>query len=236
MSNTGKPSFDNLPQVKLNTKLPPFKAWVQMAIPTVFDDSLSYAELLYKVINYLNVTNDNLTNNNETIKAFKDFLYGSDGTGKKDGLYHDIVTWFDNLQVDATLEAKVQSIMDKWVTDNTLLNLISPTVVNTTTSATNEWLEENIQPETGYVIDNTLSIANAAGNAKTIGDAFKNAGFTFFEHVYNRAIASNGTGYSAQNANAILYEFIPLIKSTSNKINIYTNKSGNLRYSIVNEH
>ena len=33
-----------------------------------------------------------------------------------------------------------------------------------------DWLEDNIDPETGYVIDNTLSIANAAADAKAVGD------------------------------------------------------------------
>ena len=33
-----------------------------------------------------------------------------------------------------------------------------------------DWLEDNIDPETGYVIDNTLSIANAAADAKKVGD------------------------------------------------------------------
>ena len=32
----------------------PFRYWVQKVLPLVYDDSLSYAELLYKVVAFLN--------------------------------------------------------------------------------------------------------------------------------------------------------------------------------------
>ena len=34
-----------------------------------------------------------------------------------------------------------------------------------------DWLEENVDPETGYVLDSTLALADAAAPAKTVGDA-----------------------------------------------------------------
>ncbi len=36
--------------------------------------------------------------------------------------------------------------------------------------ATAEWLEENVDPETGYVLDSSLTVDNAAANAKAVGD------------------------------------------------------------------
>lgn len=39
-------------------------------------------------------------------------------------------------------------------------------------AATADWLSANVDPETGYVIDNTLTIAGAAADAKTVGDRF----------------------------------------------------------------
>lgn len=36
--------------------------------------------------------------------------------------------------------------------------------------ATAEWLEENVDPETGYVLDSSLTVANAAADAKAVGD------------------------------------------------------------------
>lgn len=38
------------------------------------------------------------------------------------------------------------------------------------TTAVSAWLDENVDPETGYVIDNTLTIAGAAADAKAVGD------------------------------------------------------------------
>lgn len=39
----------------------PFRFWCQMALPTVLDDSLSYYEVLNKVVKNLNVINENMT-------------------------------------------------------------------------------------------------------------------------------------------------------------------------------
>lgn len=32
-----------------------------------------------------------------------------------------------------------------------------------------EWLDENVDPETGYVLDSSLTVANAAADAKAVG-------------------------------------------------------------------
>jgi hypothetical protein len=37
--------------------------------------------------------------------------------------------------------------------------------------AVSEWLEENVDPETGYVLDSSLTVAGAAADAKAAGDA-----------------------------------------------------------------
>ena len=41
-----------------------------------------------------------------------------------------------------------------------------------------DWLEDNVDPETGYVLDSTLSIANAAADAKAVGDRLASDGLT----------------------------------------------------------
>ena len=42
----------------------PFKAWVQQNLPAVYDDSLSYTDLLAKLLSYVN----NLTSNNNALQ------------------------------------------------------------------------------------------------------------------------------------------------------------------------
>ena len=58
--------------------------------------------------------------------------------------------------------------------DSTLLGLIIALVkrisVNTTQTIT-EWLNNHVNPETGYVLDDTLSIEGAAADSKAVGDA-----------------------------------------------------------------
>lgn len=41
-----------------------------------------------------------------------------------------------------------------------------------------DWLEDNVDPETGYVLDSTLTIANAAADAKAVGDRLASDGLT----------------------------------------------------------
>ena len=44
------------PSVEIPAKVDSFRFWCQKVLPLVYDDSLSYYELLCKVVNYLNNT------------------------------------------------------------------------------------------------------------------------------------------------------------------------------------
>ena len=48
------------PVVKIPTKVDSFRFWCQKVLPLVYDDSLSYYELLCKVVDYLNNTIDDV--------------------------------------------------------------------------------------------------------------------------------------------------------------------------------
>ncbi len=52
--------------------LKPFRFWCQKVLPTVYDDSLSYYELLTKVVNYLNDTIDNVEALNDNVQNIYD--------------------------------------------------------------------------------------------------------------------------------------------------------------------
>lgn len=47
---------------------------------------------------------------------------------------------------------------------------LADTIDETAASATEAWLEENVDPETGYVLDRTLAMQNAAAPADMVGD------------------------------------------------------------------
>ena len=55
-SNTPLPPADFTPEMGNYKTLQPFRYWCQKVLPLVYDDSLSYYELLCKVVDYLNKT------------------------------------------------------------------------------------------------------------------------------------------------------------------------------------
>ncbi len=101
------PTFDNYTSVK------PFKYWVQTVIPLVYDDSLSYYELLAKVVDYLNkVIEDNKTmidNIDSLLEAYTQ-------------LQAFVNDYFDNLDVQEEINNK----LDSMASDGALSELLQP--------------------------------------------------------------------------------------------------------------
>ena len=54
--------------------LQPFRFWCQKILPLVYDDSLSYYELLCKVVDYLNKTMEDVTYLHDEFMKLKDFV------------------------------------------------------------------------------------------------------------------------------------------------------------------
>ena len=129
----------------LNVTGKPFRFWCQKVLPLVYDDSLSYYELLCKVVDYLN-------KNMEDVKTLGDSY---------DQLIDYVNNYFDSLNV----QEEVNNTLDIMAQDGTLSGLIAPLVPDIIT----DWLDENITP-TAPLIDKSLSVDDAAANAKTVGD------------------------------------------------------------------
>ena len=86
--------------------LKPFQAWVQQSLPAVYDDSLSYTDLLAKMLAYLN----NLVANNNSLS-----------TDMTNAINY-INNYFDNLDVQDEINNK----LDQMTVDGTLMELIAP--------------------------------------------------------------------------------------------------------------
>lgn len=69
--------------------------------------------------------------------------------------------YFKNLNINAEIDAKI----DEMVTDGSFLRIIGNTVTNTV----NQWMNKHITNPTDPVIDKSLSINNAAADARTVG-------------------------------------------------------------------
>lgn len=96
--------------------LRPFRFWCQKVLPLVYDDSLSYYEILCKVVDYLNKTMENVNKLSENF----DELQSAFNTLKK-----YIEEYFDNLDIQEEINKK----LDEMATDGTLLSLFSKYMV-----------------------------------------------------------------------------------------------------------
>ena len=157
-----------------NNKLEPFKFWAQKVLPLVYDDSVSYYEVLCKVVEYINQTLDNV-----------DTLH-TDVTGLHEAyvqLQGYVNTYFDSLDVQAEINNK----LDNMVIDGTLSGLIDPRIPN----AVSAWLNENVNPVgSAVIVDPTLTISGAAADAKVTGDNITNlkADLTAKEEAFNEVV------------------------------------------------
>ena len=101
-------------------KLTHFKYWCQKVLPAVYDDSLSYYELLAKVVKYLNDTIDAVNENQDAIEQLAQFLEETNIMEMvrevidelvEDGTMADII----NQEVFDELNEKVEYLFDRTV-------------------------------------------------------------------------------------------------------------------------
>ena len=135
-----------------------FRYWCQKVLPLVYDDSLSYYELLNKMVVYLNNTIEDVAKAEGNIDSLLTAYT------QLQGYVND---YFDNLDVQEEINTK----LDEMAESGELSDLLEPFIPNLVTS----WLTENvIIPEGGAVtLDPTLTSAVQAAPAKTVGDEFK---------------------------------------------------------------
>ena len=93
----------------------PFRFWCQKVLPSVYDDSLSYYELLNKVVHYLNVVIDNL----EGVEQNTDALLNA-----YNQLQEYVNTYFDNLDLGEEIERKINEMVE----DGTFDEILAPAI------------------------------------------------------------------------------------------------------------
>ena len=133
------------------TPLTPFKFWVQKVLPTVYDDSLSYYELLTKVVDYLNTMAEDVSILHNVVEEY---------TVAFNTLKAFVDNYFDNLDVQQEINSK----LDEMALDGSLGVIVSPFLPE----LVSDWLEEHITPTTP-IVDDTLTIDGAAADAGVTG-------------------------------------------------------------------
>lgn len=189
----------NTPDIGPYTQLRPFRFWCQKVLPLVYDESLSYYELLCKVVDYLNKTMEDvdqmITDMGEFQTADRDFkteirdAYIEMGR-KFDQLQIFVETYFDTLDVQTEINNKLDAMAASGYFNTLFTALFTDDVVDAAGNAASAWIAENILQETGYVIDKSLTVENAAADAKATGDAITslaNKTFTVQDEVVNLA-------------------------------------------------
>ena len=145
-------SANYTPNLGEYTELKPFRYWCQKVLPLVYDDSLSYYELLCKVLDYLNKTmHDVDTLHGDVLKLHAAY----------EKLQGYVNNYFDNLDVQEEINNK----LDKMASDGSLLAIIRPTISDETA----KWLKANITNPTNPPVDESLTVKGAAADAFKAG-------------------------------------------------------------------
>ena len=135
----------------------PFRFWCQKVLPLVYDDSLSYYELLCKVVGKLNEMAENQNNLSDEIKAVANDL-------------NDFKT-----QVPGMIEAKVEEWLNNYITTHGLVNSVNGMTGVVTLTAADVGAIANVN---GSVKNNNIAegavttekIADGAVTAQKIAD------------------------------------------------------------------
>ena len=124
--------------------LKPFKFWCQKVLPLVYDDSLSYYELLCKVVDYLNKTMTDVTVLHDEFVQLQSWVND----------------YFDNLDVQNEINNK----LDKMSEDGTLSKLLEPYLNEFSTKISK-------QDETIAVLNSRVDNLSKLPDGSTTGDA-----------------------------------------------------------------
>ena len=105
-------------------KVDSFRFWCQKVLPLVYDESLSYYELLCKVVEYLNNTIAAVNENTDDVTAMRAELsqYEADIDATVARLEAFMNNYFDNLDVQQEINNK----LDAMAADGSLLNSVKP--------------------------------------------------------------------------------------------------------------
>lgn len=137
-----------------------------------------------------------------------------------------IADHYDELVKEAVVIGDVQEVIDDMVGDGTFGAIVAeqmePYAEAAASSQVADWLEDNVDPDTGYVIDASLTTSLAAADAKATGDAIAEVKDSFVNDIlaefdpYDIGTLNNGRyilvtdGKSAASANWSYSDFLAL--------------------------
>lgn len=143
------------PSVEIPAKVDSFRFWCQKVLPLVYDDSLSYYELLCKVVNYLNNTIADVN----TLGTDVDNLNNA---------YNELQSYVNDYFSTLDVQNEINNKLDVMAQDGSLSALIQPLFDTYKTGIDNAVNQQNNKIN---VLENRMNTFTSLPNGSTSGDA-----------------------------------------------------------------
>ena len=114
-----------------------------------------------------------------------------------------IDSFFENLDLSQEVSDKINQMATDGYFSDLFDSLFRSDVITKAGTVTSDWISQNLMQETGYVIDKSLTVEDAAADAKYVGDTFK-----AFECDYQYPGFIGITGIYAANADYLATDYI----------------------------
>ena len=144
MSITPLPDANFSPTLSGYTGQGTFKFWCQKVLPLIYDDSLSYYELLCKFVNFLNNVIQDIDSVEENVNGLATAF---------NQLQDYVNEYFNGLDVQAEINNK----LDEMAEDGTLSEIIFPIAEQAALQHTQDYLAENLGRVVGTQLPNVVA-------------------------------------------------------------------------------
>lgn len=84
--------------------------------------------------------------------------------------FDDLKSFCENYFNDLDVSTEINNKIDAMVASGTFGDLLEPYVITNLPTAVSGWLTDHVDPDTGYVIDDSLTVSGAAADAKVTGN------------------------------------------------------------------
>lgn len=179
---------------KENPMLTPFKFWCQKILPLTYDDSLSYYELLCKLVNIINEqVIPSVNTSNENVQS----MYEAFDTLKK---------YVDDYFVNLDVQTEINNKLDTMASDGTLSNVIEPYFTEFTNSFNQQLINQSNEIQT---LKSRVDEVTTTPSGSTTDNA----------ELIDIRVGANGTTYP--NAGDSVRTQISLLQGEINNFNEY---------------
>ena len=136
-------------------RVKPFRFWCQKVLPLVYDDSLSYYELLCKVVDYLN-------------KVIEDVNTLADDVEEFEQLFIELKNYVDNYFENLDVQQEINHKLDEMAADGTLATVMEPLLDAFRAEVDADIFAQNTRIMT---LENRMSEFTSLDEGSTSGDA-----------------------------------------------------------------